>query len=193
MTSPPSQHRPVLLTVGHSAMSLNEFVLLLKEGFVASVVDVRRHPGSRRSPQFAATALAESLGAIGIDYLGLGGQLGGRRSAKDAYIPDVGSAPDNSAWLHRSFRAYADYMGTSAFLEGLERLEARAREKRTAIMCAETHPSRCHRRLISDALTVRGWHVFHLIRGRAPEEHRLSKHAFVEGRQLSYPRVPARS
>jgi len=174
---------PVLLTVGHSTLSINDFVRLLRTGFVSNLVDVRRHPGSRRSPQFSAEALAGSLEEAGIDYVWLGEELGGRRTAKDA----AATARDNSAWRHRSFRAYADFMDTATFQDGLKRLASSARDRRTAIMCAETHPSRCHRRLVSDAMLARGWRVFHLLPGRPPEQHRLSEHAVVVAARVTYP------
>lgn len=151
-----------------------------------AVADVRRHPGSRRNPQFGVAALRESLAVAGIDYVGFGDELGGRRRAADAGAD--GAAIDNSAWEHPSFRAYADYMGTAAFEHGIERLEALAAERRTAIMCAEAHPSRCHRRLIADAMIARGWRVFDLLSGRPrPVAHELSQHAVVSGGRVSYP------
>ena len=171
----------VLLTVGHSTLAAERFTALLNGGLVRVVADVRRHPGSRRSPQFGVEALRESLAAVGIDYVGLGAELGGRRRAGEGPT-DV----DNSAWQHPSFRAYADYMGTDAFERGIERLEAIAVERRTAIMCAEAHPSRCHRRLIADAMTARGWRVYHLLSGRPdPVAHELSPHAVVSGGRVS--------
>jgi uncharacterized protein (DUF488 family) len=82
-------------------------------------------------------------------------------------------------------------MGTNAFECGLNRLETLAASRRTAIMCAEAHPSGCHRRLIADAMTARGWRVFHLLPGhRATTPHELSPHAAVVGDRVSYPALP---
>ena len=94
---------------------------------------------------------------------------------------------DNSAWSNASFRAYADYMHTAEFERGLERLETTAREQRTAVMCAEAHPSRCHRRLIADALTVRGRPVVHIGPEGSEAPHTLTPFALVEGDRLTYP------
>ena len=176
-----------LLTVGHSTLPIGEFLALLSRWQVRGIADVRRYPGSRRNPQFGAESLAESLVSVGISYLPLGEELGGRRKPADAGERVPADAIDNSAWRHPSFRAYADYMHTPEFELGLDRLEATARDQRTAIMCAEAHPSRCHRRLISDAMLVRGWRVFHVLQGRPPAEHVLSAHAHVAGGRISYP------
>src|SRR5439155_1746968 len=56
---------------------------------------------------------------------------------------------------------------------------------RTAVMCSETLWWRCHRRMIGDALTVRGATVVHLIAGKR-EAHRLHPNARVVGRGLVY-------
>ena len=54
-------------------------------------------------------------------------------------------------------------MQTAEFQHALETLIQMSREKRTAIMCAEAVPWRCHRSLVADALSVHGvpwWRFF---------------------------------
>ena len=62
-------------------------------------------------------------------------------------------------------------METPEFTVGLERLELVAGERRAAIMCAEAEWRRCHRRLLSDALSARGWRVIHIRANGVLEEH----------------------
>jgi uncharacterized protein (DUF488 family) len=168
-----------ILTVGHSTHELEEFVALLRDADLETVADVRRHPGSRRLPQFNAGRLRDGLEAAGIDYVGLGEELGGRRS------PFPGSP--NAGWRVAQFQGYADHMSTPEFAAGLERLEELARERRTAYMCAEGDWRRCHRRLVSDALIARRWRVVHLLRDGTLEDHELTRFALVEGERVSYP------
>jgi uncharacterized protein (DUF488 family) len=130
---------------------------------VQLVCDVRRYPGSRRHPQFSAAALRESLATAGVGYEPFGEELGGRRRPR----PGAGPSP----WRHPAFRGYAEYTETPAFQAGLERLEELARSRRVAIMCAEGDWRRCHRRLIGDALTSRGWRVIHIGPDGIPQEH----------------------
>jgi uncharacterized protein (DUF488 family) len=182
--------RAEIFTVGHSTHPIERFLSLLRDAGIEAIADVRRFPGSRRHPQFGADALAESLGSQGIDYEPFREQLGGRRSRRDVEAAGV-SPPDNSAWRNASFRAYADYMSTDAFAAGLERLEALAGRRRTAIMCAESHPSRCHRRLVADALLARGWRVVHLLPDGREEEGAFSPDAVVEGERVHYPAQPS--
>jgi uncharacterized protein (DUF488 family) len=172
-----------IFTVGHSTHPIDEFSALLAAADVELVADVRRFPGSRRNPQFGSQALEQSLEQAGIGYRAMGESLGGRRAADP-------ERSDNAGWENRAFRGYADYTSSAEFAAGLEELESRARERRTAVMCAEAHPSRCHRRLIADSLLARGWDVTHLLADGRREPHTLSPHAVVEAGRVSYPAQP---
>jgi uncharacterized protein (DUF488 family) len=167
-----------ILTVGHSTHSLAEFLDLLKRHRVGCLADVRIMPGSRRLPHFAGETLARTLPEAGIAYVHMK-DLGGRRK------PLAGSP--NTGWRVAGFRGYADHMQTDRFRTALEALMVRARTCRTAIMCAEALWWRCHRRLISDALLVRGWEVLHISSDGSLAQHELTPFAVVESGTLSYP------
>src|SRR4051812_32280433 len=123
-------------TIGHSTRSLDELIELLRAHEIALLADVRRFPASRRHPHFARESLERALPAVGIEYCWLP-DLGGRRSAN--------KASPHTAWRVPAFAAYADYMQTAAFVQNAQQLLARAGTSRTAIMCAEALPQRCHR------------------------------------------------
>lgn len=182
-----AQPSQTIVTVGHSTHPIDRFLPLLRRGGVRAIADVRRFPGSRRNPQFGAAALGAALAEAGIAYEPFGDELGGRRAPSGAA---EGGGRDNSAWRNASFRAYADHMGSREFAAGLERLEALARERRTAIMCAESDPRRCHRQLIADALLARGWSVFDLLADGGLVRRSLSPHAAIEAGRVSYPGQP---
>jgi uncharacterized protein (DUF488 family) len=57
----------VVLTIGHSTRTLEEFISLLREYDVQKVVDIRTVPRSRHNPQFNREELPNSLKAMGID------------------------------------------------------------------------------------------------------------------------------
>ena len=78
-------------------------------------------------------------------------------------------------------------METERFASALRELERLAGERRTAVMCAEALWWRCHRRLIADALLVRGHRVFHIGSDGAVEEHVLTPFAEVNAGRISYP------
>jgi uncharacterized protein (DUF488 family) len=163
-----------LWTLGHSTRSFEEFLALLESENIGAVADVRRFPGSRMHPQFNAETLAAHLREHKIEYTWFQ-ELGGRRKPN----PDS----KNTAWRNPSFRAYADYMDTPEFHEGLERLLAIACERRTAIMCSEAVWWRCHRSMISDALKADGICVLHILQAGKVVEHPSTAVAkIVDGR-----------
>jgi uncharacterized protein (DUF488 family) len=170
---------PEILTVGHSNHEESAFLDLVRGAEVQLVADVRRHPGSRRLPHFERSALAALLAEAGIGYRWLGETLGGRRR------PVEGSP--NGAWDSPQFRGYADHMASEEFAAGLAELEELGKKQRVAVMCAEAWWIRCHRRLLADVLTVRGWKVLHLESSGRLTEHQLTEFAVIEDGAVSYP------
>ncbi|MCE9526157.1 MAG: DUF488 domain-containing protein [Planctomycetales bacterium] len=168
----------VILTIGHSNRPIEDFVELLTIHGIQLLADVRKMPGSRANPQFGGAALENSLRAVHIDYVHLPGLGGLRRGTKDS---------PNGGWRNASFRAFADYMLTPEFEASLAELIARAADSRTAIMCAEAVPWRCHRSLIADALVVRGITVEHIMTKARTDKHSLRDWAKVDGSRLTYP------
>ena len=164
-------------TVGHSTRSIGEFLTVLSAHRIELVADVRRFPGSRRLPHFAAEALEQSLASAGIAYRWFP-SLGGRRR------PDPAST--NLAWRHPAFRAYADHVATEEFAEGLFELSLLAGGLRTAIMCSEILWWRCHRRLIADVLTSLDISVLHIRDERIVEPHQLTAPARLVRGRLTY-------
>ena len=126
--------------------------------------------------------MAESLKESGIDYVRLK-ELGGlRRPKKDS---------QNMGWRNESFRGFADYMQSQEFEAGIIQLISLAQGRTVAIMCAEALPWRCHRSLIADALLVRGIKVEHIMTLKTTTEHSMTKFARVDGKQITYPELPA--
>jgi uncharacterized protein (DUF488 family) len=145
-----------VFSIGHSTRAIEEVIAMLGEADITRLVDVRAIPRSKRHPQFNSDQLARSLNGAGIEYHHLP-SLGGRRSTRNGIVSR------NTLWRVAAFRNYADYAETPAFAEALAELERLARERPTAYMCAEAVWWRCHRRLITDYLLVRGWDVAHLL------------------------------
>ena len=151
-------------TIGHGTRSLEEFLAVLRQAKVVTLVDIRTFPGSRRNPQFGQIAFRASLVDSGLAYLHLPG-LGGRREPR----PDS----PHTALRVDAFRGYADHMSSPEFGRETSQLMAVATATSTAYMCAETLWWRCHRRMLSDALAVAGWEVTHLQGVGESEPHRL--------------------
>ncbi len=139
-----------IFTIGHSRHTAEHFVSLLRENEVARLVDVRSHPASKWAPQFGKAALAQMLATHAIEYVFLGRELGGRPEGAEFYGAD--GAVD-----------YARRAEAPDFMAGIERLVELARDRATAILCAEEDPERCHRRLlVAPALRRAGIAVVHV-------------------------------
>jgi len=169
-----------VLTVGHSTRPLDEFIALLKAHAVKRLVDVRTIPRSRHNPQFNRESLSAALRRVGISYLHMKA-LGGLRHPRADSI--------NTAWRNAGFRGFADYMQTDDFAEGLGRLMKIAKTKRTAIMCAEAVPWRCHRSLIADALLAHGYQAEEIESLKRTRPHKVTPWARVQGAKITYPPV----
>lgn len=168
----------ILWTIGHSTRPIDEFISLLNAHDIQQLVDVRTVPRSRYNPQFNAEALASSLIGAAVSYQH-SASLGGLRKPRRDSV--------NTGWRNESFRGYADYMQSEAFWEALDELMADSQKLRTAIMCAEAVPWRCHRSLVADALVSRGWEARHIMSETKADLHRLTPFATVENGRLSYP------
>jgi uncharacterized protein (DUF488 family) len=176
---PEATDKPTIWTLGHSTRSVEDTLKILAAAEIKMLADVRRFPGSRRYPQFGQDTMQGWLAEAGIAYRHFV-DLGGRRNKR---LPDS----PNTAWQVEAFGAYADYMQSAEFLAALHDLMAAAKQTPTAIMCSEALPHRCHRRLISDALVVRGWRVCHLLSPKRIDDHQLTPFARVEGHNITYP------
>jgi uncharacterized protein (DUF488 family) len=169
---------PLVMTIGHSTRTIDEFIGLLRAHAASQVVDVRTIPRSRHNPQFNKDSLPGSLKKAGVGYVHMPG-LGGLRHAKHDSI--------NMGWRNASFRGYADYMQTPEFAQALEELIKLAKQQRIVIMCAEAVPWRCHRSLIADALLVRGIRAEDITSPTRRTLHTLTPFAKVRGDTITYP------
>ncbi len=185
-----------LWTFGHSTRTADETVELLRSGQIGRVVDVRSIPGSRRNPQFGAETMAGWLDEAGIDYRRIE-RLGGRRR-RQPVDPEVNAGWTHDAF-HRyadwtltdefeqglaeltdvagmaGATGVADPVGMASVAEPGDRAlpdPDAPGDRRTAIMCAEAVPWRCHRSLIATVLVLRGWQVEHILGPGQVNDHR---------------------
>lgn len=160
--------RPTLYSIGYGNRPLDEFIRLLNHYSIGVVCDVRSTPYSGRFPEFSREPLQLALNHQRIRYMFMGDVLGARPSDPDCY--ENGRA------------SYAAMARSSAFAQGIERIEIGVEKYTVAIMCAEKDPMDCHRAiLISRRLASDGLNVLHIDSRGEIEEHvalerRLLKH-----------------
>ncbi|OPY44306.1 MAG: hypothetical protein A4E47_01628 [Methanosaeta sp. PtaU1.Bin028] len=170
-----------IFTIGHSNRALSELVDALLAFRVEVLADVRSLPRSRANFQFNQDILERELAQVAIAYRWMGPGLGGYRKSS-------GGGEDNSGWETPAFRGYADYALTDGFRLALQELVSLAKERSTAIMCAELMYTSCHRRIISDYLAAHGWNVVHILDSQRSIPHRMTPFARVKSARITYPR-----
>ena len=156
-----------ILTIGHSNHSIESFIGLLEGAGITAIADVRSVPYSRRHPQFNRPALKASLEAAGIAYVFLGGHLGAR--------------PHDPSCYRNGAADYALIAQSSAFADGVRRVEEGARRYRVALMCAERDPLNCHRTiLVARHLQERGATITHLLADGSLEANEATERRLLE-------------
>lgn len=131
-----------LVSIGYEGRDIDEFVAELAARDVDVLADVRLNAISRRRG-FSKTALRTALAAAGIEYRHLR-ELGNPRENRPLFSGprlELGRATYRSTVLQ-----------TEAGARALAELRALAAEHCVAVMCVERDESRCHRKVVLDAL-----------------------------------------
>lgn len=148
----------VVYTVGHSTLLLTDFVRILVDNEITALADVRSSPYSGFNPQFNKEKLGNELSARNIMYVFIGNKLGAR-SADPACYKDGQVQFDRLA-------------ETTAFKNGIERIEKGASRYRIALMCAERDPLECHRTiLVARELEKNDMEIRHILSSGQIESH----------------------
>lgn len=136
-----------LLTIGYGGRAPQEFIALLQEAGVQTIADIRLRPdrasmGTYTRARTAEKGIERLLSEAGIAYVPLL-ELGNLFVGYDDWA-------DRYRWL---------LGGSGSFLT--ERLVSLTGS--ICIMCAEKRPEECHRLVLAEWLTARGWEVTHLM------------------------------
>jgi uncharacterized protein (DUF488 family) len=142
-----------LYSIGHSNVSIDKFIDLLKQHEIAVVVDVRSHPFSKYATHFNYDAIQPALKGASIKYLYLGKELGGMPKNPEFYDRDGNLV-------------YARVAESREFQDSIARLVSGARTHTIALMCGEENPAGCHRRhLLGPALKAQDLELLHIRAG----------------------------
>lgn len=166
-------------TLGFSNRTWDQTLEILQTCGIRRLVDIRTLPGSKHTPQFNLEHLQQALPKAGVEYVHMKSLGGLRKPRKDSTL--------NSAWQNSGFRGYADYMQSGQFESALDELILLLKEQTTVYCCTEAVFWRCHRQLVSDALSVRGYRIGHIFSASKIEMHSLTQFAKPEGTRITYP------
>jgi uncharacterized protein (DUF488 family) len=136
---------PTIWTVGYERLLPAELIAELEAAGVRRLIDVRFRPQSRRAGM-SKTRLGDALGAHGIAY---------------EHHRELGTPPD-IRWFYKHNQVaegaaqFATYI-EEASSDALDTLASQiiAGDLPTALLCLEADPAECHRRIITQRLTVR--------------------------------------
>lgn len=149
-TEQESVNPPTLWSLGHSNITIDEFIDLVRSHDIEVIADVRSTPFSRYTPHFNQEILKQSLERAGIKYQFMGETLGGR-------------PPEPEMYDSQGHVLYSELAHNFRFQSGIEQLCIKAENLRIAMMCSEESPEKCHRRLlISRVLRSQGVETRHI-------------------------------
>jgi uncharacterized protein (DUF488 family) len=134
---------PALWTIGYESLWPDALVAELEAAGIRRLLDVRLRPQSRR-PGMSKTKLALKLAEHGIAYehrRELGTPLEIRGLYRAGRVEEAAAA----------YRAHVEEHAGDV----LDALAAELDGPRTALLCLEANPARCHRRVVAERLKAR--------------------------------------
>jgi ParB/RepB/Spo0J family partition protein len=133
-------------TIGYSQKTIEQFVRVLQDRGVCTLVDIRHDPVSMYKPDFSKDNLRRALEGQDIAYI---------------HMPDLGVPREVRARLARSrdwaelFQWYDDNVVPRLGNGAVSRLQETAKPP-MAFMCVEQNPRQCHRHRMALALGAMG-------------------------------------
>ena len=124
-----------ILTVGHSNMSLQQFIDLVGGQGIEVLVDTRSSPYSRWVPHFGRESLRAAAREAPFEYRYMGDSLGGKPSDRKFYRRD-GTVD------------YEAIARAPSYAAGIEHVLMLAKDRVVCLLCSEEDPIQCHRRLL---------------------------------------------
>ena len=127
-----------IFTIGYGGRETDDFIALLNQYEIDTLVDVRSQPYSRYAADFCSARLSKILNGRGIRYKFMGDSLGGRPDDRNCYTY---SPQRNKELLDANKCESKDF-----YRNGISRLKQELSEgRRIVIMCSELEPHDCHR------------------------------------------------
>lgn len=127
-----------VFTIGYGSRETGEFIDMLNDYQIDTLVDVRSQPYSRFAPDFCKERLSAILNRSGIDYLFMGNSLGGRPDDSHCYT----YSPQRKKKLLDAKKCET----RDFYQRGISQLKrAVSTGRRIVIMCSELEPHECHR------------------------------------------------
>lgn len=141
-----------VFTIGYEGLDIDDFLSLLRENGIQTVVDIRELPLSRKRG-FSKRALEAELHSAGCEYVHLV-KLGCPKSVRDQYRVD-------GNWKNYTKGFLKHLKGQQ---ESIAELAALAASSDCALLCYEADPNFCHRSMVANAVSeVAGLKIHHIL------------------------------
>lgn len=142
-----------IYTIGYEGLDFNDFVALLRQHHIETVVDIRELPLSRK-PGFSKTVLCNALNISGLEYVHVPA-LGCPKPIRNRYRDDGNWAAYKTGFLK--------HLGSQT--EAIAALATMAAISNCALLCFEADYNYCHRSMVADAVQrLNGMPVTHIQR-----------------------------
>jgi uncharacterized protein (DUF488 family) len=155
-----------VFTIGYEGLDIDDFMALLSEHGIETVVDIRELPLSRK-PAFSKKALANVLNLSGLEYVHMV-ELGSPRPERDGYRAD-------GDWK-RYTTGFLKHLKTQK--NAIASLAERVESSTCALLCYEADFNFCHRSIVAKAVSENC--------GAEVEHIEVRTAAAPAGRQLAY-------
>ena len=127
-----------IFTIGYGGRETDDFIAILNDYEIDTLVDVRSQPYSRYAPDFCKERLSLLLNRSGIAYQFMGNSLGGRPDDVRCYT----YSPQRKKKLLDAKKCES----REFYQKGISQLkQAISNGRRMVIMCSEIEPHECHR------------------------------------------------
>ena len=126
---------PDFYTIGYSGKEINEFISVVKEAGIATLIDIRFLPVSRFKPEFSKNNLKRSLETNGIIYI----HRPEWGVPRDVRAFSIGKKTRDDIW-----NWYDTYVLPNVIKKNLDEF-FNSMEHPIALMCVEHDPTECHR------------------------------------------------
>lgn len=129
-----------VFTIGYEGLHIDDFVSLLSEHGIETVVDVRELPLSRK-PGFSKKALANVLNLSGLEYVHVV-ELGCPKPVRDGFRAD-------GDW-NRYTKGFLKHLKSQR--DAIAELASLVQSSTCALLCYEANFNLCHRSMVADAV-----------------------------------------
>ncbi|MDI6732454.1 MAG: DUF488 domain-containing protein [Planctomycetota bacterium] len=129
-----------LFTIGYAGKEINDFINLLHQSEITTLIDIRQLPISRKH-DFSKSRLQVHLEQAGIEYEHIG-ILGSPKTIRDKVYQDND--------YETFFTEYTKYTKTKQ--DVVEEVVDTVTRKISCLMCVEPTSDLCHRRIVAETI-----------------------------------------